>query len=84
MPERTIAIRVSEELYRQIKIRIASEDISLKDYVTILIKRDLEQNKNIDWTAIPADNTVSLESVTEAQKVLDFVNHIIQKNNGEK
>ena len=43
MPDRNIGIRVDEELYRQIKIRIAEEGLTLKDYILELIKKDLEE-----------------------------------------
>jgi len=45
MAERTISIRVSEDFYRDIKIRIAQESITLKDYILNLIKEDLKGDK---------------------------------------
>lgn len=45
MPEKTITIRVSDELHRQIKIKIAQDGISLKDYVINLIEKDLAKEK---------------------------------------
>ena len=42
MSDRNIGIRVDEELYRQIKIKIATEGKTLKEYVLELIKKDLE------------------------------------------
>ncbi|WP_084424774.1 toxin-antitoxin system HicB family antitoxin [Caloramator sp. ALD01] len=45
MGEKTITIRVSEELHRDIKIKIAKEGISLKDYVIGLIEKDLKEDK---------------------------------------
>lgn len=41
MSEKTITIRVSEDLHKAIKIRIAEEGASLKDYVVNLIQNDL-------------------------------------------
>lgn len=43
--EKTITIRVSEDLHKAIKIRIAEEGISLKDYVVNLIQKDLGKKK---------------------------------------
>lgn len=45
MSEKTITIRVSEDLHKAIKIRIAEEGTSLKDYVVNLIQKDLEKKK---------------------------------------
>lgn len=45
MKERTISIRVKEDFYKDIKIRIAKEGITLKDYILNLIKEDLNSNK---------------------------------------
>jgi hypothetical protein len=45
VPDRNIGIKVDEELYRQIKIKLAKEDKKLKDYILGLIKKDLEAEK---------------------------------------
>lgn len=41
MTEKTITIRIDEELHRKIKIKIANEGKTLKDYIVYLIKEDL-------------------------------------------
>ena len=41
MDERTLAFRVDEDLHRTLKIKLASEGVTLKDYVIGLIKSDL-------------------------------------------
>ena len=41
--ERTINFKVDAELYKQVKIKVASDGITLKDYVITLIKQDLEK-----------------------------------------
>lgn len=43
--EKTITVRISEDLHRAIKIKIAQEGVSLKDYVVSLIQKDLEKSK---------------------------------------
>ena len=43
--ERNIGFKVDEEFYKKIKIKIAQEGITLKDYVVKLIKHDLEEKK---------------------------------------
>jgi len=40
--EKTINFKVDEEFYKQIKVKIALEGKTLKDYVIELIKNDLE------------------------------------------
>lgn len=42
--EKTITIRIDEELHRKIKIKIANEGVTLKDYLVDLIKKDLKIN----------------------------------------
>ena len=42
MKTRTITIKVDEDFYKDIKIRIAKEGITLKNYVLDLIKKDLK------------------------------------------
>ncbi len=45
MEERTLAFRVEEELHRKLKVKLANEGITLKDYVIGLIKSDLYNNE---------------------------------------
>ena len=40
---RTITIRVEESIYKNVKIKIAQEGITLKDYILRLINKDLSQ-----------------------------------------
>lgn len=41
MAEKTITIRIDEELHKDIKVHIAKKGMSLKDYLLELIKKDL-------------------------------------------
>lgn len=41
MAEKTITIRIDEELHKDIKVHIAKKGISLKDYLLELIEKDL-------------------------------------------
>lgn len=43
--EKAINFKVDEDFYKQIKVKIALEGITLKDYVIGLIKADLEKNQ---------------------------------------
>lgn len=45
MAEKAINFKVEEEFYREIKIKVAKEGITLKDYIINLIKKDLEETK---------------------------------------
>lgn len=40
--EKTITIRIDEELHRKIKIKIANEGVKLKEYLVDLIEKDLK------------------------------------------
>ena len=41
--EKAINFKIDAELYKKIKIKIAEEDIILKQYMINLIKKDLEK-----------------------------------------
>lgn len=43
MNQKTITIRVDEDLHKEIKVKIARQGISLKDYVVGLIEKDLSR-----------------------------------------
>ena len=45
MPLRNIGIKVDDELYRKIKIKLAKEDKRLKDYIVELITKDLDSEE---------------------------------------
>jgi len=45
MPEKNIGIKVDDEFYKQIKVKIAQDGISLKEYILKLIKADLKNDK---------------------------------------
>lgn len=80
MSERTIAIRIDENLHREIKIRLAETDMTLKDYIINLIKNDLNEDASVKLKAIPENHSVDEKTVQEAQKVLDFVSDILRCN----
>lgn len=42
-----IGIELSDELYKQAKIKAIQQDQTLRNYVTNLIKKDLETKKDI-------------------------------------
>ncbi|GHV43621.1 hypothetical protein FACS189490_13810 [Clostridia bacterium] len=43
--EKAINFKIDADLYRKIKVKIALQDKTLKDYIIALIKKDLEENK---------------------------------------
>ncbi len=71
MEERTLAFRVEEELHRTLKVKLANEGITLKDYVIGLIKSDLYNNER----PISADDLRSYaNAINEASaKILAMV-----------
>lgn len=42
-PEKTVAIRISEDLQRRIKFRLVEKGTTLKDYIVGLIEQDLNE-----------------------------------------
>jgi predicted DNA binding CopG/RHH family protein len=43
--EKTITIRVDEELYKKIKVEVATRGTTLKDYILNLIEQDMNSKK---------------------------------------
>ena len=43
MSDKVLAIRIDNDLHREIKIHLAKKGISLKDYITALIQQDLDK-----------------------------------------
>lgn len=78
MPEKTIAIRVDEELFKKVKIRLAENGMALKDYIITLIERDLQEDVK---QTVEKEMPINENSVKEAQKILDFISGIM---NSEK
>ena len=81
--EKTIAIRIDEDLHKKIKIRLAENGATLKDYIISLVKNDLDGNVPTKWAKIPADSSVNEQTVKEAQRVLDFVSEILRSQDGK-
>lgn len=45
MTEKTINFKIDEELYKQVKVKIAQQGMTLKDYMIQLIKNNLESKE---------------------------------------
>lgn len=45
MADKAINIKVDEQLYKQVKIKVATDDITIKDYIIKLVEQDLKQSK---------------------------------------
>lgn len=43
--DKTITIRITEDQHREIKVEAAQRDLSVKDYILELVRRDLDQKK---------------------------------------
>ena len=76
MSEKTVAIRIDEELHKRIKIRLAQIDMTLKDYIVQLVNNDLAEAERADFESIPETTNISPKSIKEAQKILDFVSEL--------
>lgn len=50
MSEKVLAIRIDDELQREVKIHLAKRGLSLKDYITNLIQDDLVKEKRRENT----------------------------------
>jgi predicted DNA binding CopG/RHH family protein len=46
MAEKTITIRVDEDMYKKIKVKVATQGITLKEYILKLIKEDMDSEKH--------------------------------------
>lgn len=44
MAEKTITIRIDDELHKKIKVAIAQKGITLKDYIVQLVENDLNSD----------------------------------------
>lgn len=84
MTERNIAIRVDEELFKKIKVRLADNGMTMKDYIISLIEEDLKKDVHFKLKAVPASKSISEKELKEAQRVLDFVGDIINGKYSEK
>lgn len=45
MADKAINIKIDDQLYKQIKIKVATEDLTIKDYIIKLVEKDLKENK---------------------------------------
>lgn len=43
--EKTITIRITEELHKEVKLKCVQEGVTLKDYLIELIEKDLKENE---------------------------------------
>ena len=75
--DKTIAIRIDAALHKRIKMRLAENGLTLKDYIICLIGNDLKDSKPLNLDNIAIENIISEESINEAQKVLDFAREIL-------
>jgi len=43
--DKAINIKIDEQLYKQIRIKVATDDITIKDYIINLVEKDLKASK---------------------------------------
>lgn len=71
MGEKSISVRIDEKLHKLVRRRIASLDLSYKDYITKLITDDLNGNSN--KTEFMAEKSITCEQLVQARTVLELV-----------
>ena len=76
IPDRSLAIRVDDDFFKKVKIRLAEKNLTLKDYFIELVENDI-QNSQMDrfLSCSPqeligkADEVIRLmQEIKEAQK----------------
>lgn len=77
MSEKTIAIRVDEEMFKKVKIRLAENGMTLKDYIIKLIEQDLQEETK---KKVEKEMPINENSIKEAQKILDFISGIMNSD----
>lgn len=75
--EKTIAIRVDEEMFKKVKIRLAENGMTLKDYIIKLIEQDLQEETK---KKVEKEMPINENSIKEAQKILDFISGIMNSD----
>lgn len=77
MPDKTIAIRVNEEMFKKVKLRLAENGMTLKDYIIKLIEQDLQEETK---KRVEEEMPINENSIKEAQKILDFISGIMNSD----
>lgn len=75
MPDKTLAIRIEEDLYKKIRIRLAEKGMTLKNYIINLIENDLKDNKT---------NTKDKLSEEFKQAIIDFAEKYFKDYDSKK
>lgn len=84
MPERNIAIRVDEELFKKIKKKLAENGMTLKDYIISLVNKDLKENVSLDMKAISESTDFTEDDLKRIQQVFDFIGDVVNGKYNEK
>ncbi len=77
MSDKTIAIRVNEEMFKKVKLRLAENGMTLKDYIIKLIEQDLQEETK---KRVEEEMPINENSIKEAQKILDFISGIMNSD----
>lgn len=84
MPERNIAIRVDEELFKKIKKRLADNGMTLKDYIISLVEEDLKEDVQLDLKTVSASTDFTESDLKRIQQVADFIGDIVNGKYSKK
>ena len=82
--DKTLAIRIDAAIHKQIKMRLAKNGLTLKEYVLCLIGNDLKDSRPLTFDSTATDIIISEETIKEAQKVLDFAMNILSSQGGQR
>lgn len=68
LPEKTIAIRVDEELFKKVKQRVFDKDTTLKQYLIDLIQQDIEQKQNLNKVELNKEINILKEVIKSLEQ----------------
>lgn len=69
--ERNLAIRVDDEFFKKVKIRLAEKNMTLKDYFIDLAERDIQSGKLDEFTSCSRE-----ELIKKADQVIQLMQEI--------
>lgn len=73
MAERSIAIRVDEEMFRKIKARATSLGITLKEYIVSLANEDIQKAENSEDDFFPPLEKMTKEQFVQLRRMLEYI-----------
>lgn len=69
--ERNLAIKVDDDFFKKVKIRLAEKNLTLKDYFIELVEKDI-QNSQLDTLASSSPQDI----IEKADKIIQLMQEI--------